>query len=391
MRIAFYAPMKPPDHPVPSGDRRLARLLLRALRAGGHDVTLAARFCSRDGRGDAERQARLRTLGGRLAERLIRRYRAMAPARRPEAWLTYHVYHKAPDWLGPPIAEALGIPYAIVEASSAPKQAGGRWDIGYRGANAAIGRADAILTVNSDDWDCLQPVVRPPVLHRRMAPFVDCAPFAAAARRRANIRDTLALRHGWPAETKLLLAVGMMREGAKRDSFRVLAGALAMLGDLDWRLLVAGDGPLRDEIAAGIEAAAPGRAVFLGGQDEDAMPDLYAGADILVWPAMREAFGMSLLEAQAAGLPVVAGRGRGVPDIVASGVTGLLPPSGDAAAFARDVRRLLEDEALRRTLAGAAARRIAEKFDVPQAAALLSGTLATVAMVKRRGPGPTLQ
>jgi hypothetical protein len=44
MRIAFYAPMKPPDHPVPSGDRRMSRLLIAALGRAGHEVELASRL-----------------------------------------------------------------------------------------------------------------------------------------------------------------------------------------------------------------------------------------------------------------------------------------------------------------------------------------------------------
>ena len=46
MHVAFYAPMKPPDHPVPSGDRRMARLLMQALAHAGHRVVLASRFRS---------------------------------------------------------------------------------------------------------------------------------------------------------------------------------------------------------------------------------------------------------------------------------------------------------------------------------------------------------
>ena len=53
MRVMFYAPLKPPTHPVPSGDRRIARLLMRAIEAAGHSVELATRFRSRDGSGDA--------------------------------------------------------------------------------------------------------------------------------------------------------------------------------------------------------------------------------------------------------------------------------------------------------------------------------------------------
>ena len=48
MQIAFYAPLKPPDHPVPSGDRRVAQLLWQALQMGGHEPVLASRFRSRD-------------------------------------------------------------------------------------------------------------------------------------------------------------------------------------------------------------------------------------------------------------------------------------------------------------------------------------------------------
>ena len=59
MRIAFYAPLKPPDHPVPSGDRRMAQLLFEALRLAGHEPFLVSRLRSYDGSGDTVRQARL--------------------------------------------------------------------------------------------------------------------------------------------------------------------------------------------------------------------------------------------------------------------------------------------------------------------------------------------
>ena len=133
MRIAFYAPLKPPDHPVPSGDRQVAQLFLKALRLAGHEPVLASRFRSFEGRGDGQRQARLAVLGRRLADRSLRRYR-QTPMAAPELWFTYHLYHKAPDWLGPRISTALEIPYVVAEASFAPKQAGGPWMIGHRAA-----------------------------------------------------------------------------------------------------------------------------------------------------------------------------------------------------------------------------------------------------------------
>ena len=73
---------------------------------------------------------------------------------------------------------------------------------------------------------------------------------------------------------------------------------------------------------------------FAGAVPHAELPAIYASADLYLWPAINEAYGMAFLEAQAAGLPVVAGRTGGVPAVVADGVTGVLTPIGDAAAFA---------------------------------------------------------
>ena len=138
MRIAFYAPLKPPDHPVPSGDRRVARLLLDALRAAGHQPFVASRLRSYDGDGDPARQSRLAELGAASARRLLRGWRR-DPAAAPDLWFTYHLYYKAPDWLGPAISTALGIPYVVAEASSAPKT--GRGAVADRPARGRTGAA----------------------------------------------------------------------------------------------------------------------------------------------------------------------------------------------------------------------------------------------------------
>ncbi|WP_345772369.1 glycosyltransferase [Azospirillum baldaniorum] len=119
--------------------------------------------------------------------------------------------------------------------------------------------------------------------------------------------------------------------------------------------------------------------LILGQQDSDALAALYAAADLMVWPAVNEAYGMALLEAQAAGLPVVAGRTGGVPDVVRDGVTGLLPPVGDAEAFAAAIRALLDDPGRRRRF-GEAARRIAEaEHDLRNAVAVLDGVVRRAA------------
>ncbi len=376
MRIAFYAPMKPPDHPVPSGDRRVARLLMRALAEAGHAVTLVSRLRSWDDATAPGRAERLRRTGGRLAARLIRRWQG-APDR-PDLWFTYHVYHKAPDWLGPPVSAALGIPYVIAEASHAGKRAVGPWAEGHAAAARAIGQADAVLTFSAVDAEGLARVVAAPERIVRLPPFLDTAPFAAAAAGRAAAR---ARWLGWEPGP-WLLAVGMLRPGDKERSYAVLAEALDRLADRPWRLAVAGDGPARARILARLPH---GRLRVLGQVGEDALPGLYAAADLLVWPAVNEAFGMALLEAQAAGLPVIAGAAGGVPEIVRDGSTGLLTPPGDAAALAQAVGRLLDDSAARAALGAEAARVAAAGHGLDTARDRLREILDSV---RRRPPAP---
>ena len=371
MHIAFYAPMKPPDSAIPSGDREMARNLVGALERH-HTVEIASQFSSRDGTGNARRQDRIAAIGENMAARLVRRWRAGYPGV-PDAWFTYHVYHKAPDWLGPSVSRALDIPYFMAEASHAPKQAGGRWDTGYRRAETAIRAADGIIGLSGADTACVLPLLSDPARYHRLAPFTDTAPLALAAGARARHRRDINAQFAIDAETPLLLAVGMMRDGDKLASYRVLADALSRLAARDWSLLIVGDGPARSETEAAFAALPAGRVTFAGAAAPSALPALYAAADLMVWPAVNEAYGMAMLEAQAAGLPVVAGRTGGVPDVVRDTATGVLCPIGDAAQFAAAIAGLLEQpdrlEAMRsRALAvtaaendtAAAARRLDE-------------------------------
>ncbi len=371
MRVAFYAPLKPPDHGVPSGDRRVARLLIQALELAGHEVEVAARLRAWHGVPDAARQARIAALGAALAERLLRRYRGRPAAARPRAWLTYHLYYKAPDWIGPRVAEALGIPYLLAEASLAGKRANGPWAIGHEATRAALDRAAAVISLNPDDVECLPD----PGRVRPLAPFLDPAPLQAAAAGRAAARAALAKSHGLDPAQPWLLAVAMMRPGDKLASYRLLAEALQTLRASDWQLLVAGDGPARAEVEAALGAVPQDRIRLLGEVAAEALPALYAACDLLVWPAIHEAYGMALLEAQAAGLPVVAGHGAGLAQLVLDGQTGRLTEAGDAAAFAQAVAGLLAAPATRRAMAAAAQVRVAAEHGLTAAAARLDAVL----------------
>jgi glycosyltransferase involved in cell wall biosynthesis len=365
MRIAFYAPLKPPDHPIPSGDRRVAGLLLDALRLAGHGPWIASRLRSYDGHGDPARQARLAGIGAQTARLLLWRW-DRDPTIKPDLWFTYHLYYKAPDWIGPAVTAALDIPYVVAEASSAPKRRGGPWDSGQRAVEQALRRADAVLGFNPADRDCVVPLLRGPGHWVAFPPFLDAGRYAAALPPRP------------PLSSPRLIAVAMMRPGDKLASYRVLAAALAMLSDLDWSLDIVGDGEARGEVLAAL-APLGSRVRWCGALDGPAVAAALAGSDLFAWPAINEAFGMALLEAQAAGLPIVAGASGGVSGIVADRETGLLVSPGDPAAFAAALRLLLLDPD-RRVVMGAAARaRVRRVHDLPAAAARLRAILARFA------------
>jgi hypothetical protein len=384
MRIAFYAPLKPPTHPVPSGDRRMARLLMAALARANHRVELASRFRSRDGAGDPARQQALADLGRHMASRLVRRYQARAESERPDLWFTYHLYYKAPDWLGPAVADALDIPYVVAEASHANKRATGPFAIGHQGTAAAIARADAIISLNPNDMAGVSGVARANAILVMLKPFLDGADFAAAANRREELRTDLAQRFGLDVAAPWLLTVAMMRDGDKLASYQVLGSALGALRDRPWQLLVAGDGPARPAVEAAFAGLGRGRVHYAGARLPEELPSIYAASDLLVWPAINEAYGMTFLEAQAAGVPVVAGASGGVPTIVAGNRTGLLTAPGDAAGFATAVAALLDDPGRRRRMGDTAKELIAQDHDIGAAAQILDRTILDAANRRRR-------
>jgi glycosyltransferase involved in cell wall biosynthesis len=176
----------------------------------------------------------------------------------------------------------------------------------------------------------------------------------------------------------------MMREGDKAASYGQLGEVLANLADLRWQLLVAGDGPARPGIARALEAAAPGRVRMLGTVPASDVASMYAAADLCIWPAFNEAYGMAMLEAQAAGVPVVSCAHRGVPDVVLDGRTGLLAPSGDAPALARLSRELLGDPDRRMRLGQEARRFVTTERSLQTAALQLGRALADLAAQRQK-------
>jgi glycosyltransferase involved in cell wall biosynthesis len=343
-----------------------------ALERVADHIELVSTFRSFDGDGDAERQEALRSQGAALAERLASAWGSGPAEMCPTLWFTYHVYYKAPDWLGPAVSAALGIPYVIAEASYAEKRAGGPWAIGHEAAADAIAHARLVLAPSRDDVAGLQALIpKERIVH--LPPFLDAVLYRAAGKKRRQHRENLGRARGLDPAVPWIVVAAMMRAGDKLASYRELADALSHLTDLPWRLVVAGGGSGRAEVEKALERAAPGRTCFLGTLEARELATTYAACDLYAWPAVNEAYGMSLLEAQAAGVPVVSRPLRGVPDVVMHGRTGLLTQD-----LTVGLRALLTDAKRRETLGREAAAFIHNERSLDAAAQRLGKLLSAL-------------
>lgn len=176
-----------------------------------------------------------------------------------------------------------------------------------------------------------------------------------------------------------LVSVGRLK--APKD-MATLLDALALLGDVELDALVVGDGPdaaaLREQVERlGLE----GRVRLCGERDD--VPALLAEADCFVLSSRSEGLPVSILEAMAAELPVVASAVGGVPELVEDGETGFLVPPGDPAALADALRRMLTDAELRRRLGAAGRARVEREFTLD---AFLAAHLDLYDSLLRRRP-----
>jgi glycosyltransferase involved in cell wall biosynthesis len=169
-------------------------------------------------------------------------------------------------------------------------------------------------------------------------------------------------RLGLPAGVPVVLAVGAL---VGHKGHRHLVDALPALAARvrGVRVVIAGEGPLRPDLEAQAKALGVETTLVLAGQVDD-LPGWFHDVDVLAMPSTDEGLGTSVLDGMSVGLPVVASRAGGIPEMVRDGEEGLLVAPGDAAALAAALGRVLEDAALRARLGAAARRRVDEAFPV---------------------------
>jgi glycosyltransferase involved in cell wall biosynthesis len=157
-----------------------------------------------------------------------------------------------------------------------------------------------------------------------------------------------------------LIAVGRLK--APKD-FLTLLRAFAALPSGSFEALLVGDGPDRPAVEAEIQRLGLQTCVELAGERGD-VPALLADSDLFVLSSRSEGLPVSVLEAMAAELPVVASGVGGLAELVVDGETGILVPPGDFSALAAALGGLVEDRELRRSLGAAGRARAETSFDL---------------------------
>jgi glycosyltransferase involved in cell wall biosynthesis len=183
-------------------------------------------------------------------------------------------------------------------------------------------------------------------------------PKFAKRQRNSLLRQELAL----PLSAPLVVVFSRLNQ-MKGIQYFLDAAVILAQGFPDVRFLVVGDGESRKELEEYACRLGLGqRTVFTGFRSD--VPELLAEAAVSVLPSLSEGLSNSLLESMASGVPVVATRVGGNPEVIEDGVTGLLVPPRDSAALAAAVARVLEDKDLASRFAQAGIRRVAELFSM---------------------------
>ncbi|MBU0972167.1 MAG: glycosyltransferase family 4 protein [Proteobacteria bacterium] len=347
MKIAFYAPLKPLDHPVPSGDRSIARGLAGFFESRGHRVMVQARV-------------RTRWIYWRpwVWPLLVKEAFCCwigAIKDRPDVWLTYQTYYKAPDLIGPLVCTFLKIPYVLFGASYATqrKKRFKTWP-GFYLNRIALNRADQVFTNRKEDQAQLLRLL-PPWKISSIVPGIGVEHSAFKRERQQGPRP-------------VILTAAMFRDDVKTRGLAWLircCGLLAQKG-VDFELVIAGGGKRQKDLEDLALIHLPGRHGFAGQLRPDQMNAFYDAGDLFAFPGINESLGMVFLEAQSRGLPVVAFDTGGIPEVVARGKTGFLVPCFDVQAFARALEQLILDPFLLQKMGRAARNHVLCHHDIHQ-------------------------
>lgn len=192
----------------------------------------------------------------------------------------------------------------------------------------------------------------------------------------ARTADVVAVEPRRPDRIVIGQSGRMVAEKGFVDTIRAVAIATRRLADV--RLVLLGEGPERSRLDAEAAASGLGDRIRFVGWQPDIDPWLES-FDLFLHPSRGEPFGLAVLEAARAGVPVVAYADGAAPELLEDGVTGLLARPGDVQQLADHIVRLAEDPELRARMGAAAVERVTTQFRPEDAARHFSALVAALA------------
>ncbi len=287
---------------------------------------------------------------------LARRGRALSRALRRYTPSIVHFYDPVPFLFGTYVVWlSRSRAHTILHGQGVYARGGSRSVLGRAAGRWAYGRCSRVLACSQYVADILRS--NPNVPAERLCVLHNCADVSrfAAATPNTGLRERLNVQTG---DT---LGLFLGRLSIEHKGLDVLCQAMHMIpAHIRLRMALVGPGDLKGTAS---ELEPPSRVTLHGPVYGDAATGLLKAADFFVYPSRAEAFGISIVEAMAAGLPVIATAVGGIPEIVEDGVSGLLVPPQDAQALAGAIERLVEHPEERAAI-GARAHERAKRFDV---------------------------
>lgn len=332
MKISFYMPFKPFGHKNPSGDLITGMELHDFLTNNNHEVEIASTLRSRWLYLKPWQFLNVTRERNRIIDGLKR-----FPS---DVWLSYHTYYKAPDLLGPSCSSRLSVPYVIFQGIYSTKRKRSLKTFpGFILNRRALQAAQVVFTNKKTDELNLKRLL-PEERVKYIAPGLipDQFNFDLVARR--------ALKDQWNiGERRVVMTTAMLRPGVKTAGvIKVIDSCLELRKrGHDIILVVIGDGVNRTMIEQEGREKLSDNILFLGKIPRHELYRYYSAADVFAFPGIQESLGMVYLEAQSAGLPVVAFKNWGAKEAVVHNETGLLSSAEEPDTFTQDIETLIID------------------------------------------------
>lgn len=212
-----------------------------------------------------------------------------------------------------------------------------RWLLFYPVEKWLSGYTDTLITINREDFWRARTFYAGQVC-RVPGIGVDTANFCADKKKRMGLREEF----GFQERDFIVLSVGQL---SKRKNQEVVIRAMARIKKGSVRYVLVGLGEREQMYRDLIARLGLGRKVYLAGYRGD-VADLLQMADCFAFPSLQEGLPVSLMEAMAAGVPVICSRIRGNCDLIRDGVEGKVLDADDVCGFAREIVRLMENPGL---------------------------------------------